>query len=84
MDKSSGYEVIFSVNKLSLYEQEEIYQSLIKILTFEQKRNFNIVINDPIGGKHFVFDNTGIQPNGKICNFCERISCEDCQEYEGI
>lgn len=82
MATSIGYEVIFSLENLTLYEQEKIYQILIKNLSFDQKSKLKIKVIDPVNGTHFVFEDRGIQPNGTECKVCKRVDCRNCFKAE--
>jgi hypothetical protein len=81
MANNSNYEVTFSIGGLTLMGQEQIYQILMKTLTPQQKDNLSIVVTDPVGGKHYVFDDWGIQPDGEKCKKCLQYNCNDCVVY---
>ena len=78
----NNYKVTFSIDGLTLMGQEQIYQALIKMLTPQQKDNLSIVVVDPVGGQHFVFDERGIQPDGEKCKKCLQYSCDACHTYQ--
>jgi hypothetical protein len=80
-NKLSGFQVDFSIANLSMNEQEKIYNLLVKNLTFQQKDNLHICITDPIGGKHYIYEDTGIMPNGINCDKCYNIECARCKSY---
>lgn len=75
------YKVEFSIDGLSLAEQNKFYNKLINILDEDQRYNLHITITDAIGGKHHIWDNKGFDPNGKLCRECKSIDCEDCSTY---
>lgn len=83
IDKSCGYKVTFSVEGITLKEQEEIYDLLRKNLSFDMKDHFDIVVEDPVGGKHYLWRDTGINPDGKECKKCATINCAMCYHYKG-
>lgn len=81
-NKVKGFQVDFSITNLSLLEQEKIYQHLISGLDFTQKEKLHITVTDPNGGKHHVWDGTGITPDGVCCNKCHEIDCVKCVTYK--
>lgn len=82
MDNSKGYEVIFSLRGLSLAEQNEFYNFLMRELSFDLKDRLNIMVIDPVGGRHDVFRDIGYQPNGTECLGCKRVDCRGCPRAE--
>lgn len=82
--KIKGYQVEFSIDNLSLLEQERIYQKVISILDFDQKENLHITITDPIGGKHYVWDGSGETPEHFFCKKCHEVSCSRCKTYSRL
>ena len=42
---NSEYEVIFKVRNVSLARQDEIYKTLMKILSFDEKETFSIELS---------------------------------------
>jgi hypothetical protein len=81
-DKSCGYKVVFSVSGLSMKQQQEIYDLLRKNLSFDMKDCLSIMVEDPVGGKHNIWDDNGIKPNGEICKKCSFIDCQFCIRYK--
>lgn len=75
------YKVDFSIDNLSLIQQEQIFRNLIKMLDYDMRQNLHITVTDSIGGKHFIWDNKGISPDGKKCNKCFSINCDECIFY---
>ncbi len=81
IDKSCGYKVTFSVEGITLREQEEIYDLLRKNLSFDMKDYLSITVEDPIGGKHNLWEDNGVKPNGEICKKCTFVDCQYCIKY---
>ena len=78
----SLYKVNFSIDNLSLIQQEQIFKNLIKMLDYNMRQNLHITVTDSIGGKHFIWDNKGEMPNGFKCSKCNMIDCDDCIIYQ--
>lgn len=76
------YKVEFSVDNLSMKEQEQFYKIILAQLDFEQRQNLHIKITDFIGGEHFLWEGYGIDPFGEKCNNCKFIDCETCAIYK--
>ena len=84
MKKNNLYKVTFSIDNLTLYEQNQIYNLLNK-LDFNLKDNMNILITDPIGGIHDPLNRIGIMPNKNKCKLnCIRVNCSDCPEWNSV
>ena len=81
MAKKNIYKVDFSIDNLSLAEQQEVFEAVIKKLDFNQRQDLHITVTDSIGGKHFIWDDKGIDPNGINCSRCKNIDCYDCLIY---
>ena len=79
---NSEYEVIFKVRNVSLARQDEIYKTLMKILSFDEKETFSIDVIDSLGGKHDIFNLKGIAPDGTNCRECKMINCEHCHLWK--
>lgn len=82
MAKKNIYKVDFSIDNLSLAEQQEVFEAVIKKLDFNQRQDLHITVTDSIGGKHFIWDDKGIDPNGINCSRCKNIDCYDCLIYQ--
>ena len=82
MAKKNIYKVDFSIDNLSLAEQQEIFEAVIKKLDFNQRQDLHITVTDSIGGKHFIWDDKGIDPNGIKCSRCKNIDFYDCMIYQ--
>lgn len=82
MAKKSIYKVDFSIDNLSIIEQQEVFEAIIKKLDFNQRQDLHITVTDSIGGKHFIWDDKGIDPNGINCPRCKDIDCCDCLIYQ--
>lgn len=82
MAKKNIYKVDFSIDNLSLAEQQEVFEAVIKKLDFNQRQDLHITVTDSIGGKHFIWDDKGIDPNGINCSRCKNIDCYDCIIYQ--
>ena len=82
MAKKNIYKVDFSIDILSLAEQQEVFEAVIKKLDFNQRQDLHITVTDSIGGKHFIWDDKGIDPNGINCSRCKNIDCYDCLIYQ--
>lgn len=82
MAKKSIYKVDFSIDNLSMVEQQEIFEAIIKKLDFNQRQDLHITVTDSIGGKHFIWDDKGIDPNGINCPRCKDIDCCGCLIYQ--
>ena len=77
------YKVEFSIDNLSLKEQNDIFKNLLAQLDYSQRQDLHIIITDVIGGRHFIWDGYGIDPNGVKCPKCSGIDCHDCPIYNG-
>ena len=77
------YKVEFSIDNLSLKEQNDIFKNLLAQLDYSQRQDLHITITDVIGGRHFIWDGYGIDPNGIKCPKCSGIDCYDCPIYNG-
>lgn len=75
------YKAEFSIDNLPLKEQNEIFKNLLAQLDYSQRQDLHITITDCIGGKHFIWDGYGIDPNGVKCPKCSYIDCYDCPIY---
>ena len=82
MAKKNIYKVDFSIDNLSLAQQQEVFEAVIKKLDFNQRQDLHITVTDSIGGKHFIWDDKGIDPNGINCSRCKNIDCYDCMIYQ--
>lgn len=82
MAKKNIYKVDFSIDNLSLAEQQGVFEAVIKKLDFNQRQDLHITVTDSIGGKHFIWDDKGIDPNGINCSRCKNIDCYDCLIYQ--
>lgn len=82
--KVKGYQVEFSIDGLSLLEQEKIYQQVVAILDYNQREKLHITITDPIGGKHYVWDGSGETPEHFFCKKCHEFSCDRCKTYSRL
>lgn len=82
MAKKNIYKVDFSIDNLSLAEQQAVFEAVIKKLDFNQRQDLHITVTDSIGGKHFIWDDKGIDPNGINCSRCKNIDCYDCMIYQ--
>lgn len=82
MAKKNIYKVDFSIDNLSLAEQQEVFEAVVKKLDFNQRQDLHITVTDSIGGKHFIWDDKGIDPNGINCSRCKNIDCYDCLIYQ--
>ena len=82
MAKKNIYKVDFSIDNLSLAEQQEVFEAVVKKLDFNQRQDLHITVTDSIGGKHFIWDDKGIDPKGIKCYSCKNIDCYDCMIYQ--
>ena len=64
MKNKNIFKVDFSIDNLSLIEQEKIFKGLISMLDYNSRQNLHIIVTDRIGGKHFIWDKKGIDTNG--------------------
>lgn len=81
-DKSYGYKVNFSVDGVSLKQQEEIFNAVQKILNEEERKFMTMEIEDVVGGRHDFLNQTGIKPSGELCKRCISIDCRLCIDYK--
>ena len=79
----NSFKVDFSIDNLSLNEQQKVFETVVNCLDYSQRQNLHITITDPIGGKHFIWDNKGVDPDNTPCKKCSFINCADCMVYEG-
>lgn len=79
----SMYKIEFSIDNLSLKEQQNIFETVLAKLDYNQRQNFHVTVIDFLGGKHNIWDGegTGIDPNGEFCKKCKLIDCESCVIY---
>lgn len=82
MKKKALYKIDFSIDDLSLSQQQQIFKKLIKMLDYDARQNLHVTVTDSIGGKHFIWDGNGERPNGIKCRQCNMIDCEDCLIYQ--
>lgn len=80
--KKNTFKVEFSVDNLSLKEQQQIFDILMKNLDYGEKEGLHITVTDPLGGKHYVWDDKGEDPEGVKCSRCKMIDCSSCVLYE--
>ena len=80
--RKNFYKVDFSIDNLSLKEQQHIFEVLLSQLNYNQRQDLHITVTDPMGGKHFIWDGYGIDPNGLKCLKCNAIDCTDCPSYK--
>lgn len=81
-NRKNLYKVDFTVNNLSMKEQDHIFKVLLSHLTIEQRQNFHILVTDILGGQHYVWDGYGIDPDGIKCKKCLFIDCETCAIFK--
>ena len=72
----------FSIKNLSLRKQHLFYKFLIKNLSVEEKEGLEIVVRDPVGGKHDIFNVCGVQRDGTVCKECHFVDCRHCGIYQ--
>lgn len=77
----STYQVDFSIDDLSMKEQQKIFDTVLAQLDYNQRMNLHVTVTDFMGGKHFVWDGTGEDPDGVKCVKCGLIDCERCALY---
>ena len=46
------------------------------------KDYLSITVEDPIGGKHNLWEDNGVKPNGEICKKCSLVDCQCCIKYK--
>lgn len=81
-NRKNIYKVDFSIDNLSLREQQHIFDILISELNYNQRQDLHITVTDCIGGKHFIWDSKGTDPDGIDCPKCNAIDCSDCPSYK--
>lgn len=81
MMKKNFYKVDFSIDNLSLKQQDELFKTILCKLDFNQRQNLHIVVTDLSGGKHYIWDGYGVDPLGIKCNKCNLVECCDCPVY---
>lgn len=82
MKNKNIFKADFSIDNLNMIEQEKIFKGLINMLDYDGRQNLHITVTDSIGGKHFIWDDKGIDPNGINCPRCKNIDCYDCPIYQ--
>lgn len=80
--KKNNYHVDFSIDNLSMREQHHIFEILLAELNYCQRQDLHITVTDSLGGKHQIWDNTGVDPDGFTCSDCKLIDCLDCVIYK--
>lgn len=81
MGRKNKFKVEFSVDDITLAEQDRIFKVLIDTLDYNQRQKLNITVTDPMGGKHYIWDDKGIDPNGVKCSNCKSVDCRGCMIY---
>lgn len=76
------YKVNFSIDHLSMANQNRIFHQLLKILHRDERENLHITVTDDVGGKHFIWDGYGEDPDGVRCKECRTIDCDGCALWE--
>lgn len=84
MAKRATYNVEFSLEGLTLIEQERFYQKLMSILDQSMKDVLHIKVTDLLGGVHDPFSNKGTRPDGINCNGCYTIDCARCSVWKKV
>lgn len=82
MAKRATYSVEFSLEGLTLIEQERFYQKLMSILDQGMKDVLHIKVTDLVGGQHDIFYNKGVRPDGVSCNNCFSVDCTRCSVWK--
>lgn len=82
MAKKANFKTTFSIDKMTIAQADELYRKLLDVLSFDLKDRLSIQIEDCVGGKHNLFEETGITPDCRICNKCKRIDCADCPKWK--
>lgn len=72
------FQVDFSIKGLSLAQQNKLFQEVIKNLDYNARQNLHITVTDYCGGKHFIWEGSGVDPNGNLCSKCTSVCCENC------
>ena len=72
------YKVNFSVDNIPLKKQQDIFEAVLKLLDYNERMGFHVEVIDTYGGRHNIWDNTGIDPNGHECKKCGLVNCGDC------
>lgn len=78
------YEVNFNFEKLTLSEQERVYNKLMSVLDQDLKDRLHITVIDLLGGKHHVYDDTGVRPDGITCKRCVNVDCAQCKLWKQV
>ncbi len=81
MAKRNIYKVDFSIDNLTLKEQDKLFKILIRSLDYDARMALHVTVTDSSGGKHFIWESKGIDPNGVKCNKCKSIECADCPTF---
>lgn len=82
--KRAYYEVNFNFEKLTLSEQERIYNKLMSVLDQDLKDKLHITVTDLLGGKHHVYDDMGVRPDGITCKRCVNVDCAYCSVWKKV
>lgn len=77
------YQVKFVFEGLSVKNQSDILVKLMRVLTKEERDALRLTLIDEVGGQHFFWNSTGIDPDGNKCSHCLRASCVGCPEWTG-
>lgn len=78
----SLFKVDFSIEGLTLTDQQAIFDSILPRLTYNQRQSFHITVTDPLGGVHYIWDDKGVDPSGAPCKNCKLVDCTGCAVYE--
>lgn len=77
----SMYKIDFSIDNLALIEQQKIFETVLAQLDYNQRMDLHVTVTDFMGGKHFIWDGKGQDPNGVPCAKCNLLDCEKCVLY---
>lgn len=72
------YSVNFTAKEVKFYELNQFFNLLNKQLDDSLKNKIEVIINDGVGGQHFILKQYGFAPNGDKCSDCKMIDCEEC------
>lgn len=75
---AKGYLINFQIKDLSFSKQNKIFSKILNELDYDERQSLSVTLTDPIGGKHFIWERSGIDPQGVKCEKCPALTCEDC------
>lgn len=81
---ADNYCVEITINNVSYFEANEIFQQATKNVTLQSDSEVRVTVYDSIGGAHIIGDQVGRAPNGVVCDNCLTMNCFYCNKYKNM